>query len=1157
MDEIPLVYLTQEGNADVEKPNKHMKSKTNDSGISDGNSIKPLFGINLFSVTNFTTEGMYASMGVSKSGFPVPFGASASVAKGSKWQFQVSTDSSQTWHTMIEATSFPSVITIQQDTIALNATDVFFSVVNSTLLTNIAKLAGQKNAATNAATAGVLLKLSILADVTVAFFQVDGLLLENTFRLADVLKSSTTATSSSAKSGNNSSSSSSPPALISKITTDSVVKITSGMITTGLNLHINNTDPVTFKNLGSPIHFPVFENLSFLGEVNGKQVALMQISKLEMNLADQIVHIPISIANVGGAAFVGKAVGADGSITPWIASKLGSAIMSDGDISLVNWNLGGISGAGGVPDWLAQLFSGFDVVVSAGSGGVFTALLAQALLSFFIEGRDAYAYAFQLNRLDVEMDAAPVVDVFAAAGLPRPTPAHYPVHSDLPWHFSFIDSDAMIGGSSAPTERRHWKALLDHGVGLVVNLTEAAVSPPQKVSKKKDDSHHHEMLLFDFGTEFEDKDGEADGDAGYGGLCSKCGHVDEVYDQDLFADVVGKNMSVLFLPIPDGSVPRFEQLTIFLKEAEKAIKSGKKVIVHCQAGVGRTGTFLAIYLVNKYGFDPLTAITLLRHYRPQSLQFHSTDWQVDPFRLHPDPKAYNRNMVQERFVERWYHALMKGNRRASISASSMIRRGVSPNDEQDGSSTSDSTATTTSHDYSSSPHKNKRRTSFVMDNARLIPDEVESTEKPKSRRRHTDSAATYNNFMDYLVALSKQQHQAKTASLLQPQVSQLPPVSESSSDAIPPSPPNNPSLQINSINNSHNIQSMLSSSLNAMSAYPTPPRTSEMSSSFKRAREAGHDDLFAETNSNNNLNPQFSSSLSPTSAVTPTEGGSLSTSFTDSFSKLSSSSPNHPYTRHTHTHSTHNHHHHQQHSYHHRKRHPKPILHHHNSQQSQLSTSMIPKQSSFTISSILLKLIDQQLDAKFNGFQTSPCTPAPPTHSEKPHTSRVLQVGSLSGLPPSREVSRTMCYGCRGVVSVGPEVIRVHPDKTGSFDGNVAVWPVVVPFPSQEDFVGPSSGSVSPAMGVPSHTNGAVGALLMMSSGAGLSGVNPWAGSFKSAGRLVGDEMELDERAEGGINLPAIVVGSVTSDLNGAVEALQLEEVQRREVSLAVRNRVV
>ncbi|KAJ3024916.1 UNVERIFIED_CONTAM: cell division control protein 14 [Siphonaria sp. JEL0065] len=754
----------------------------------------------------------------------------------------------------------------------------------------------------------------------------------------------------------------------------------------------------------------------------------------------------------------------------------------------------------------------------------------------------------------METTPVPAVDVFGAVGLPRPTSAHYPVHTDLPWHFSFIDSDAMIGGSSAPTERRHWKALLDHGVGLVVNLTEAAVSPPQKVLKKKDDNHH-EMLLFDFGSEFDDKDKDADdADVCYGGLCSKCGHVDEVYDQDLFADVVGMDMSVLFLPIPDGSVPRFEQLTVFLKEADKAIKSGKKVIVHCQAGVGRTGTFLAIYLINKYGFDPLTAITLLRHYRPQSLQFHSTDWQVDPFRLHPDPKAYNRNMVQERFVERWHHSLMKGNRRASMSASSMIRRGVSPNEEQDGSSTSDSTTTTTSHDYSSSPHKNKRRTSFVMDNTRLIPDEVELTEKPKSRRRHTDSAATYSNFMDYLVALSKQQHQAKTASLLQPQASQLSPVSESSDTVQLPSA-STTSLQINSINNSGNIQSMLSSSLDAMSAYPTPPRTSEMSSSFKRAREAGRDDEFAETN-NNNLNPQFSSSQAPASAFTSAEGGSLSTSFTDSFSKLSSSSPNHPYTRHTNTHSTHNH---QQHSYHHRKRHPKPILHHHNSQQSHLSASMIPKQSSFTISSILLKLIDQQLDAKFSGFQTSPCTPAPPTHSEKPYASRVLQVGSLSGLPPSREVSRSLCYGCRGVVSVGPEVIRAHPEKNGLLDGYAAVWPVVVPFPSQEDFVGPLSGSVSPAMGLLSNTSGAVGALLMMSSGAGLSGVNPWAGSFKSRGGRLGggDAMELDERAEGGVNEPAIVVGSVTSDLNGAVEALQLEEVQRREVSLAVRNRVV
>ncbi|KAI9342023.1 hypothetical protein BDR26DRAFT_295349 [Obelidium mucronatum] len=616
-------------------------------------------------------------------------------------------------------------------------------------------------------------------------------------------------------------------------------------------------------------------------------------------------------------------------------------------------------------------------------------------------------------------------DVFARAGLPRPTAAHYPTSADLPWHFSFIDGDAMIGGSSAPTERRHWAALAAAGVGLVVNLTEAAVSPPPPPPHR---SHPHaphaaaaadDLLLFDLDFAHpHTPPPPPPAAAEYAGVCAKCGHVDEVYDADLFADVVGKDIEVLFLPIPDGSVPRFEQLNVFLKEADKAIKNNKKVIVHCQAGVGRTGTFLAIYLINKYHLDPLTAITLLRHYRPQSLQFHATDWQVDPFRLHPDPKSYNRNMVQERFVERWYHAMMKDKRRASMNAS-MIRRGVPSHDD---SSTSDSTATTTSHDYASH-HKSKRRTSFVMENTQLIPDEQEPEgHKPKPRRRHTDSAATYDNFMDYLVALSKQQHQAKATSLLQPQVSQLAPVSETSDAAFVFPTTNNSEASSGSLNNKSNLQSMLSSSLHAMTAYPTPPRTSEISSSFKRIRESrdtGGDGEMDTGSPAINNNSHHTAPLS--SSLAPQHPEQLSNSFSETFSKLSSSSPNpllHPYSRH-------------QHSYHHRKRHPKPILHH----QPHNPSSSIPKQSSFTISSILLKLIDQQLDAKFTGFTTSPCVYAPPSHSEKPHASRVIQIGACGvGLPKTREVSRTLCYGCRGVVSVGPEPIQIHPSTAGTFE---------------------------------------------------------------------------------------------------------------------------
>jgi hypothetical protein len=133
---------------------------------------------------------------------------------------------------------------------------------------------------------------------------------------------------------------------------------------------------------------------------------------------------------------------------------------------------------------------------------------------------------------------------------------HYPhlTDPDLPWHFSWID-DGMIGGSSAPFTRQHWRAFARHNVGLVVNLTEAPISS-------------HTSLNFTSDP------------------CDGCSFVHDLPDLDVHMDVKEEeDIQVLFLPIRDGSVPSFEQLKVFMKEARDTIvRRGKRVVVHCQAG---------------------------------------------------------------------------------------------------------------------------------------------------------------------------------------------------------------------------------------------------------------------------------------------------------------------------------------------------------------------------------------------------------------------------------------------------------------------------------------------------------------------------------------------------------------------------------------------
>ncbi|MDR4508834.1 MAG: dual specificity protein phosphatase family protein [Candidatus Brocadiaceae bacterium] len=73
------------------------------------------------------------------------------------------------------------------------------------------------------------------------------------------------------------------------------------------------------------------------------------------------------------------------------------------------------------------------------------------------------------------------------------------------------------------------------------------------------------------------------------------------------------------IPIVDLSPPTLTQIEEFVTYVAKMISSGKRVVVHCDAGIGRTGTMLACYLVCK-GYNAETAIEEVRKKRPGSVE---------------------------------------------------------------------------------------------------------------------------------------------------------------------------------------------------------------------------------------------------------------------------------------------------------------------------------------------------------------------------------------------------------------------------------------------------------------------------------------------------------------------------------------------------------
>ena len=88
-------------------------------------------------------------------------------------------------------------------------------------------------------------------------------------------------------------------------------------------------------------------------------------------------------------------------------------------------------------------------------------------------------------------------------------------------------------------------------------------------------------------------------------------------------------ISVIHVPVKNYTSPSMSQIEGILDFIE--LNPNKKILIHCFAGLGRTGTVIACHLIKQKGMKADEAIQHIRNLRPGSVETRAQELMIQNF----------------------------------------------------------------------------------------------------------------------------------------------------------------------------------------------------------------------------------------------------------------------------------------------------------------------------------------------------------------------------------------------------------------------------------------------------------------------------------------------------------------------------------------------